>query len=93
MNVEYTSSEAPTAIESDQKSSVHARSTLAQTLISRANQDNLYNSDNTCEVTVENRQVEPSGLAALSISSREYIRKYFGETRPINHPTIALTQD
>ena len=31
MNVENTSSEAPTAVESDQESSVHPRSALAQT--------------------------------------------------------------
>ena len=94
---ENTSSEAPTAVDSDQQPSVRHRSTLFQALNLPVNQGHLYCSDNTSEITIEDRPAEPTGLATLSISRRETIRKYFSETKPVNiiqgHSTIALTQD
>ena len=94
---ERTSREPLTAVESDQESSMYARSKLPQALISPINHDNLDYSDDTSESNVENCPNEPSGSAALSIINREIIKKYFSETKPIylpqTHPTIALNQN
>ena len=90
----YTSSEAPNAVDSDQESSVHPRSTFAQTMAHTVRRDTSDQSDDSSEITVIDQPREPTGLAALSIGSREIIRKYFSETRPISlpqgHPTFAL---
>ena len=80
---EYASSEAPSAVESDIESGVHPRSTLAQVLIPPKTQDETDCLYKTSEATVEDLSVEPSGLDAFSISSREIIKKYFSETKVI----------
>ena len=63
----------------------------------RKREDSTDDSDDTSEATAEDPPAQTTGLTALSISSREIIRKYFSETKPIflpqGHPTIALTPD
>ena len=86
----YTSSEAPNAVDSYQEFSVHTRSTFAQAMAHTVRRDTFDQS----EITVIDQHREPTGLATLSIGSREIIREYFSETRPISlpqgHHTIAL---
>ena len=90
----YASSEAPTVVGSDLESGFYPRSTLAQAMAPRKRQDSTDDSDDTSEATEEDPPAEPTGVTALSISSREILRKFFSETKPVflrqGHPTIVL---
>ena len=81
----------------DQASVGQARSTLADAMTPLKTRVVTYSTDGLDSSLPEKEATKEKTPAPLSIKSRDLIRPYFAETRPINlpqgHPVIVSTQD
>ena len=91
------SSEVEMEVTSDQASVGQARSTLADAMAPPKTRVVTYSTDGLDSSLPEMDTTNEKTRAPLSIKSRDLIREYFAETRPINlpqgHPVIMFTQN
>ena len=91
------SSEVDMEMTSDQASVGQARSTLADAMAPPKTRVVTYSTDGLDSSLPEMETTKETTPAPLSIKSRDLIREYFAERRPINlpqgHPVIVFIQD